>query len=517
MLDGKRDGGGASPKRGGRASESGGRGGMAKWTGGWWSYVMRNMHVSKHTESVLLSFVTYLSIGFMVAIVTVLYEYRNLANARMSGFGNGPICGRRAGAKPMPQVWEKSGADMEELKLPQFIKEYIHAYQPAVFRGGLVSTDLERLQKHMTDEDMVHFYNKHMDKEVEYEMNKVEKRSTGLQTTNIENFIGKYREKGWYVVHNMMWPDIQDSEMFSNFPIPKLVADVLINRDGASPDIEHPFPQIIMWLSYGGTKSVVHLDDFINFHFCIEGTKTFYVADPSFVDDLYFPSFIYEGGTALEDYDQRRSPVKFYNPDFKTYPRFKDVKWTRIDIKPGDMLFLPRYMVHYVETPENQRSISINLFIEDDLNNDDVYGFQSGCQGIINMLSFMPRALMQIVKDIYFMRPAYILNQITGLPDWLIPYSCYSSLVDLYCRNGMPQAWNNLESEIANAFKEPYVGMREVFDDFLEFRCIQSVENKRLAYVGLAMMLGGIVTYAYREASNYTRGSSLVRSKALMA
>ena len=118
---------------------------MAKWTGGWWSYVMRNMHVSKHTESVLLSFVTYLSIGFMVAIVTVLYEYRNLANARMSGFGNGPICGRRAGAKPMPQVWEKSGADMEELKLPQFIKEYIHAYQPAVFRGGLVSTDLERL------------------------------------------------------------------------------------------------------------------------------------------------------------------------------------------------------------------------------------------------------------------------------------------------------------------------------------------------------------------------------------
>ena len=271
-----------------------------------------------------------------------------------------------------------------------------------------------------------------------------------------------------------------------------------------------------MWLSNGGTKSVVHFDNYMNFHFGIEGTKTFHVADPSFMDDMYFPSVVY-AATPLGTYDASRSPVNFYNPDFKTYPRFKDVKWTRIDVKPGDVLFLPRFMIHYVETPEKTRSLSLNLFIEDDLHNADVYGFQSGCHGIINMLSFMPRALSQIVKDIYFMRPAYMLTQIVELlPKHITQYAVYGVLVDLYCRNGMPQAWNNLESEIANAFKSPYVGMGEVFDDFLDFRCIQSVENKRLAYVGLAMVLGGLVTYAYREASTYTRGSSIVQPKGLM-
>ena len=107
--------------------------------------------VTSHAKSLCIAVGVFFSIGIVLSIAWVLYEYRSLPSLSQSGHEDGAICGRRAGVPPKPVVQEKNGDDLRKITAPRFIDEHIKGYQPVIFRGGLNSTVLERLQSHMTD------------------------------------------------------------------------------------------------------------------------------------------------------------------------------------------------------------------------------------------------------------------------------------------------------------------------------------------------------------------------------
>lgn len=462
--------------------------------------------VASHAKSLCYAVGVFFSIGIVISIAWVLYEYRSLPSLRQSGHADGPICGRRAGVPPKPVVQEKNGDDLRKMSIPQFIDKHIKGYQPVIFRGGLNSTVLERLQSAMTDEKLSQFF-----KDIQarggdnfiIESEVVENRANATYYFNetVETFMENYQKLGWYMVYPAKWAEVENTTVFDSFPVPRLLADVLnvANARGVPQ-----FPATNFWWSGGGVKSVVHHDAYMNFHFCISGTKTFYVTDPSFQDDLYFPTIVHTFPDDMYQplYSESQSPVKFYDPDYAKYPRYKNVKWTKVVVKEGDMLFLPKFMVHYVESPKKTRNTSLNFFVWDDLVEANSIGYRGGCPGVVDWLSRIPRALIQYVKDVYFLRASYLLTWINIMP---IHYYAFTSWLELYCREGFRFAWTavkwDYEEEEKYALQEDaYTRMIETLDDFDDYAiCVHTDETWMLSIVGVIMLLGATVTYIVRE------------------
>ena len=61
--------------------------------------------------------------------------------------------------------------------------------------------------------------------------------------------------------------------------------------------------------------------------------KTFHVADIGFADDIGY----YDKS---DSYKHKASQIQFDNPDLEKFPTFKDIKWQRVDLIPGDGMFI---------------------------------------------------------------------------------------------------------------------------------------------------------------------------------
>lgn len=451
------------------------------------------MTARTRAESLVLSLVTFLGVGIVASIILVLYEYRSLVSVREGGYGDGPICGRRVTAPNPPVVDERSGEHLRTMRLNRLLQDHLLAYRPVIFRGGLNSTVLERMQMRFSDESLAEQFNSESSLLVEY--NKVENRTGGSMTTDAGTFLRHYREKGWYAATKLSWEKEQNEPIFSERWLPHVVADLLRSGVRLGRNI---FPTTSFWWSFGGSKSVIHQDGFTNVHFLLEGKKVFHLADCSFLDDLYFPQFM-KPGPDTTTYASEKSPVAFFRPDFAKYPRYKNVKWSSVEVHPGDVLVLPQFMVHYVEAPEDRRTVSLNFFIEDNLADDAALGIEGACPGVIEYLRYVPRALHQIVKDIYFMRPSYSVLFLTLLPDWIMPYTPFAYINELYCRNGFGYAWSEGDGYDDTFFKEPYVYMKDVFKDVDEDRCTLTNIDKIHAYIGACMLLGALLVYVTCE------------------
>lgn len=106
-----------------------------------------------------------------------------------------------------------------------------------------------------------------------------------------------------------------------------------------------------VWLGPQGTKSKLHYDSDYNLFVQLYGKKIITLIDPRDSSACYPTNVTWYDGY---------SPIDVTDPDFRVYPRFRDVTLFQETLSPGDMLFIPKRWWHDIRSLET--SISVNLW-----------------------------------------------------------------------------------------------------------------------------------------------------------
>ncbi|KAL1515219.1 hypothetical protein AB1Y20_001855 [Prymnesium parvum] len=108
------------------------------------------------------------------------------------------------------------------------------------------------------------------------------------------------------------------------------------------------------WLGPGGTVTPCHFDSYDNIFAQVVGYKYVRLFEVNQSDFMYG---IKEAATGLEA-QGNLSAVDVENPDLKAHPLFANAKYTDAILSPGDMLYVPAGVWHYVRSLTSSFSIS---------------------------------------------------------------------------------------------------------------------------------------------------------------
>jgi hypothetical protein len=107
------------------------------------------------------------------------------------------------------------------------------------------------------------------------------------------------------------------------------------------------------WLGPKGAVTSLHNDDENNLLAQIYGRKRAVLFSPEDRANVY-PNSKYDCGTECCDVDVG-------NPDLQLHPKFVKAQGYEVILEPGDVLFIPIFWWHYIETVST--SISVNYFV----------------------------------------------------------------------------------------------------------------------------------------------------------
>nr|XP_023026395.1 hypoxia-inducible factor 1-alpha inhibitor-like [Leptinotarsa decemlineata] len=111
----------------------------------------------------------------------------------------------------------------------------------------------------------------------------------------------------------------------------------------------------VLFISMEGNVTPCHYDEQQNLFAQIQGYKRCILFPPNQFECLY-PHPVYHP-------HDRQSMVDFDKPDYSKYPKFKDVKGCETVIGPGDVLYIPIYWWHHVESSmEGGPTITVNFW-----------------------------------------------------------------------------------------------------------------------------------------------------------
>ena len=98
------------------------------------------------------------------------------------------------------------------------------------------------------------------------------------------------------------------------------------------------------WLGTKDTATALHRDPYLNLLAQTAGFKyvRLYADDQT---EMLYPDAAVRGGN---DNTFTRSAVDVEAPDLVAFPRFAEAKFEETVLRPGDVLFMPRGMWHYV-------------------------------------------------------------------------------------------------------------------------------------------------------------------------
>lgn len=112
-----------------------------------------------------------------------------------------------------------------------------------------------------------------------------------------------------------------------------------------------------VWMGTGGTRTPLHYDSYDNLLVQIVGYKYVRVYDTAESDKLY----TIRGGCESDVSAQgNMSAVNCELEDFEEHPLARDATYQEVYLGPGDCLFLPARMWHYVRSLST--SISVNYW-----------------------------------------------------------------------------------------------------------------------------------------------------------
>ncbi len=163
-----------------------------------------------------------------------------------------------------------------------------------------------------------------------------------------------------------------------------------------------------LWLSPGGTTSVLHYDNLHNMLVVVSGEKHLKLFAPEFEDEVY----LYPANTAMPHV----SRVDVDNPDLVRFPRLARAQYLSCRLGPGDALYLPAYWFHHVKTPDP--SVAVNFWWLPPIGD---------CRG---------RVIEQVLASNYFYYdldnlPTMIdISEVSGrVSEWLLAEGAYAAAV----------------------------------------------------------------------------------------
>ncbi len=150
------------------------------------------------------------------------------------------------------------------------------------------------------------------------------------------------RERGYYVTNaNIMASDEAPIELNHG----ETMSASELRNELLFPDLMPPgsFRQANLWCGSDGISTNLHFDEMHNFLALFSGKKEGIIFAPSESRAMY-P--IQVG----EPYYEILSHVTLEKPDFATFPRYREGRYSRFALSPGDVLFLPAFYWHYVRS-----------------------------------------------------------------------------------------------------------------------------------------------------------------------
>ncbi|CAH1264201.1 TYW5 [Branchiostoma lanceolatum] len=160
-----------------------------------------------------------------------------------------------------------------------------------------------------------------IEKKIEDRMNPVRLRMP------LSEFLDNYHDKQWYVVS--LLPDPMRAEM-------------QVPRSLLCGNFKDSILESNLWLSSGGTRSVLHYDADHNLHCLISGRKDFIMIPNKYTDKL-----------DLADNKKAGSGFTHMNVDkvdLVKNPEVSEVPWTWATLQPGDCIFIPSRYFHQVRS-----------------------------------------------------------------------------------------------------------------------------------------------------------------------
>ncbi|UYV79671.1 HIF1AN [Cordylochernes scorpioides] len=117
-----------------------------------------------------------------------------------------------------------------------------------------------------------------------------------------------------------------------------------------------PLTSNLLLVSHPGCLTPAHYDEQNNIFAQLHGYKRFLLFPPMMMKCLY-PYPIYHP-------HDRQSQVDFDSPDLSKFPRFNELKGYEAILGPGDLLYLPNYWWHHVETSSEgwDQCVSVNFW-----------------------------------------------------------------------------------------------------------------------------------------------------------
>ena len=153
------------------------------------------------------------------------------------------------------------------------------------------------------------------------------------------------------------------------------------------PEIDKYFHELKLhhqniWIGDGQTLGKMHFDEYENGLVMIKGSKQFLIYDPRDNKNLY-EGHIPEARFEINETEQRffklvrkglqestsmvMSPVNVLNPEYEKFPLFKNAKPMNCTVGVGEMLYLPSYWWHEVQSfPDLDEflNIAVNFWYE---------------------------------------------------------------------------------------------------------------------------------------------------------
>lgn len=236
-----------------------------------------------------------------------------------------------------PMQEQGSISPVEELsEVPSwsdFFRDYVRRNRPVVLRGHAAS---QRAYQLWTDDYLIKGWGA---REVSVEVNKTEERGGPSVQMPLKRFIKEmYREE-----RNEQYYAIID---FDNDARAKADFDL------SSPlRCKEVVPQsLTLWMSSGGTKSVLHEDDAENVLMLLAGRKSVMLVHQDQARNIYAHVAEMHG----------TSPVHQDAVDLSAFPRFANVSWLHGELGPGDTLYIPHTYWHQVVS--SGRNLAVNLW-----------------------------------------------------------------------------------------------------------------------------------------------------------
>lgn len=245
-----------------------------------------------------------------------------------------------------PLGWQRvPEAPVKEYTMPlnanDYWKYHVKDHIPLVYRGVIKESPSIKLW----DDD--YLTEKYGDLDILVE-HKLEDRTSTSGRMRLKDFLKNYKNSDLYVVS--MFPKEMMPEVRA---IPSVLCGTFKNYTHESN----------LWISSGGTRSVVHYDADHNLHCMIDGRKDFIMINNNLTTktNLYF---------------KRKDPgvgsgFSFLDPDtidMEKFPRIAKVPWTWTTLYPGDCIYIPSMYIHQVRGYGRTLAIT-TLFTADVQNN----------------------------------------------------------------------------------------------------------------------------------------------------